>query len=157
MLTLQQMWTLMQECRHKYTTGIHFVCIYTIVPEASLRSAFRVRLGWIGQVSQLSRGSQICGVAGTQIFQTLRLLLYRTSRALMKYQDFISQLPSSFRKALHKRQLPVTTEIFRRLILCHFNLISACWKTGSLKNRNWVLCHCVYRLDPSILIGCWHK
>lgn len=84
MLTMLHIWTLKQTCRHKYTSSIHFVCIYIIRPGAQLRSAVRARLGWIGRVSQRSRGSQIYGVEGLQLLQ------YSTSRALIKYQKFIS-------------------------------------------------------------------
>lgn len=51
-------------------TQYHFACIYSIAYlYLRLRSAVRARLEWFGRVSQRSRGSQICGVAGTQVFQ----------------------------------------------------------------------------------------
>lgn len=51
------------------------------------------------------------------------------SAALTAPEDFISQLLSSFRRHC-TTELPVNTETFRRLILCHFNSIAAYWKTA---------------------------
>lgn len=63
--------------------------------------------------------------------KTLQLLLYSTSGALMKYQDFIFQLPSFFTgykmgKALNKRQ----PDFFRQFNL----LVESFLKSLSVKD-----------------------
>lgn len=65
-------------------------------------------------------------------------------------EDFISQLLSSFRGHC-TTELPVNTETFRGLILCHFNSIAAYWKTAIKTGLSEEVCRVAYvrRLDLS--------